>query len=531
MIFKGPKEWRWIWLGLLLIPSAYLSFMWPVFTDEIAWKWISSRLWWDDGYAVTLYPQCSVMGKVKVPALFLPVWALESSLYGLAPAILSLRYLGIFVLVLWGLVLWQLLKTISKLSQSDLRDLLALVASVCLMGGLPFLLVMNRPEQVLLLIATAMVWLPFLHPRDPLRKYGIGSSFVFLGLLFFSQHAKALFFLPLLLLAAWKLRLSKKIRIGVMFSLLVFSAQGYLFFVEHTQCNNHFIKAAFSKMMISPMALATAPAESLRAMVSNVLNFVDYVRNIHVLDTYPQHWLPTNYGFSMGAKFLNVLLDLFFVVWMTASCWGVFRNSVLRRQRDRSTEVSDLSLAMGIGLGGMAVFQSSKTFYDSALVLPLLIMMGSGVVEKRTLKLLSSIALGLATFSVALVCYRFWPNLHQEWRGVGRLVQQEYSVKPAYQKGLERRLIALSEKCGLQNTIGKKHLVMDDLTYPYFMKTQEPYHAVYVLGWWGKMSIENPIEFLKSKGSCGIISQCHWLPEELLSRAVRDDDLCCLPEF
>jgi hypothetical protein len=59
----------------------------------------------------------------------------------------------------------------------------------------------------------------------------------------------------------------------------------------------------------------------------------------------------------------------------------------------------------------------------------------------------------------------------------------------------------------------------------------EPYHAVYVLGWWGTMSIENPEEFLKKKSSAGLLAQCKWLPEPLLNKAIRDQDLCCLPAF
>jgi hypothetical protein len=89
----------------------------------------------------------------------------------------------------------------------------------------------------------------------------------------------------------------------------------------------------------------------------------------------------------------------------------------------------------------------------------------------------------------------------------------------------------LAAQCGIQNPIEKKHLVVDDLTYPYFIKTVEPYHAVYVLGWWGRMSIENPEEFLKKKSSAGLLSQCKWLPEPLLNKAIRDHDLCCLPAF
>jgi hypothetical protein len=41
----------------------------------------------------------------------------------------------------------------------------------------------------------------------------------------------------------------------------------------------------------------------------------------------------------------------------------------------------------------------------------------------------------------------------------------------------------------------------------------------------------HPEEFLKKKSSVGLLSQYKWLPEYLLNKAIRDQDLCCLPAF
>ena len=531
MTSSGSKRWLFWWLLFLLGPSAYLSLMSPVFTDEVAWKWITSRIALDGGTAISLYPQCTEVGPAKVPYLFTPIRSVESLLYGRSESIFLMRQLGVLFFLGVGILLWFYTRGVSRIRQLDAQETFVGTSAIGFLGVLPFLLTMNRPEQVLVLCLLSFAGLTFCEPKSTARKLILFAAFATLSLLFFSQHAKALFFLPFVSICLWSLRLGKKSRMFLMLFLIVCAAQCYVFFVQHTQCSNEFIKSAFSKMMISPSSILAAPKETVVRIFQNGIHVVDYLKTLLIVDVYPQEWLPTNYGFSIGAKILNGLILIFFLVWVLASAWGLLNGFRLSGRWVRPSRLGLIGLGIFVGIAGMSVFQSGKSFYDSALVIPLLAVVGVSSIDKRGIQFLGRGALVLATMSVCLVGYRFWPSLRNDWTGQSALSHQEYSVKSSYQRVIEDRALDLAAQCGIQNSSEKKHLVVDDLTYPYFIKTVEPYHAVYVLGWWGTMSIENPEEFLKKKSSAGLLSQCKWLPESLLNKAIRDHDLCCLPAF
>ena len=531
MSFRGVKGLQLVLIFGLLIPSVYFSVHLPIFTDEVAWKWITSRWWSDGGYSISLYPQCSISGQAKIPLMFVPVRIVDSLLYGTPRSIFLLRYIGVCFCFLWFMVLYRFIKVVSTVRQVNKMELLTVTLTISLFGVLPFILVMNRPEQILRLCMTTLVCLPLIDITNELKRFVIAMGFLFLSLMLFAQHAKSLFFLPVVVFTALNLKMSIRQRQVLLVTAMSFSIQGYLFFMEHTKCTNDFIKSAFGKMMISPETMLVSPTQAIGSMVANGLRFGDYVKGILFFDNYPEQWLPENYGFAFGTKILNVLMAMFFVAWVVASCWGIIRKSIWKREAGRGLFLSDLGLVVLLSLGGLAVCQTSKSFYESALVIPIVIVVGISCINIKVIQVLAKISLVLATASVCLVGYRFWPILKNDWTGESALSRQEYSVKSHYQRAIKDRALSLAARCGIQDSNIKRHLVVDDLTYPYFINTVEPYHAVYVLGWWGKMSIPSPDEFLKARNSSGVLSQCKWLPESMLGKAFREGDLCCLPTF
>lgn len=517
------QKWRIRWLILLFLPVAYWTFYLPVFTDEVAWKWLTSRLWLDDGRSITLYPQCQEVFSISHPFLFLPSRLIESLVYGAPFSLFHLRYIGWAVFFLCGVMFWLISKSISKVRGGDPVELMLVGGGVALLGVFPFVLVMNRPEQILLLCLLLFIWLPTIKARSVIRESVLTLGFLFVSTTLFAQHAKALFFLPVVLYSGWKLKITKAKRIASVVYVLVLALQCYLFFTELTHCENSFIRETLSKMMVSPAAFVKEPIITFQQLGRNGLQGGDYLKNILIVDEYPNQWLPTNYGFHWGAAVINGLIKLFGLAWIVATLWGV----LFEEQRYFLKTV----VGLGIGAVGLALFQTSKNFYESALWIPVVVLMGMMTINRKTLQFFGIGLLLLATLSVSMVIYRFGSHLRNEWSGTNELTKQDYSVNASYQRAIRSRVVKLAERCGLKNEPTLQHVILDDLTYPYFMKVRQPFHAVYVLGWWGRMSIYDPELFFRSRKSFGLLSQCKWLPDALLNKVVRDQDLCCVPSF
>jgi hypothetical protein len=392
-------------------------------------------------------------------------------------------------------------------------------------------MVVNRPEQPLLLILTLGLLLPIGRVSGRANHLWLTTASLFLVVLFFAQHAKALFFIPAWFVVLSSVGTPKWQRMFVCACGAWAAATCFSFFSRLTECKNDFVREAFSSMMISPKDLVQSPIQTATQMLSNGGHLFEYLDNVLFKNAYSLEWIPENYGLSQVAHLFNgvlfcfVGLVIFLILLQIFNDLRVGSEDPLVRYRNR------VSVALLVGVFGMSVFQTSNAFYESALVLPVLCLVGVLTFDARKIRFLMLMSGALAILSVVILSYRFNGIRQSEWAGDSPLVGQEHSVKVAYQEKIKGVIDRLSRECDLKDETSSKHLVVDDLTYPYFMKTREPYHAVYVLGWWGKMSIENPEEFLKEKGSGGLLSQCKWLPESLLGKAIRDQDLCCLRAF
>lgn len=531
MTFLGLRKIRLAWLFFLAIPILYFCFKCPIYSDEIAWKWLTSRFFLDGSSVLTLYPQCKESSSVPIPFLLVPWRVFEGWIYSKPESLLQIRTIGILVGLLIGFLLWRLAKKISVVRQMEVTQIRSVVFAMLLFGVLPFLLVMNRPEQNLVFCVIALVLLPLEKSQTKKRKVILGVGFLFVVLWMFSQHAKALFFLPVALTSYWFMASTKKNKVLGIALLLILTSQCYSFFTKHTECSNEALRASFRGMMVSPSDLVRDPAAALKTLSANVLNSSDYVQSVLFRNEYTLDWLPNNYGFSFGASLMNAVIGVFFLFYIVVSLGslaGAFKEAAKSREREY---LNFMSISLLISLLAFSLFQTGKNFYEAGLVIPIVMLIGVLNIGPEYLKRFAGVSTLIATASVILLCYRFKPNLNTSWNLGGPLIDQAHSIKVSYQREITDRVNQLADKCGLRKDNQVKHLVLDDLTYPFFVSTFQPYHATYVMGWWGKISIPDIENFLSQRESSGVLSQCKWLPDLLLKKAIRDGDLCCLPEF
>jgi len=511
-IFTSIDRGTSLFFFILLLFLLPLIWFVPLYTDEVAWKWLSARFLLDAGKTISLYPQCSLEFTNHLPVFFYPVFWLNSFLYGELGSLIFLRFGSLFSVLIIFLLLRQIFKELGK----------PFFTAPFVLGVLPFSFLLNRPEQMMLIGMLTVILISFQgagkvwHSLKWLVLLLFGSS------VFFGSHAKALFFLPVFLGCIAVSKPSKLFKALGTLGVSVLGASCFQYFSAVTKCSNPVISEIFTGMMISPEALFADPGGALNQITKNLWGSGKYFSSHFFTDRYILEWLPENYGFSVGARALNFAFGFFWLAMGFALIVKLFKS-----------QGKGLWIARWIGLGfcGLAAFQSSKSFYDSPFLMVLLWVSVGISFTSEELNFIKVPTRVLASLSLILLCYRFYPVLKQSWYTPGPLPNQNHSIKIAYSSEIKERVSRLRQKCKIAEAKSLKHFIVDDLTYPYFWQSQEPYHAIYVTGWWGEESISDLEGFFSERKVPGYLAQCHWLPPRLRSRAIRDRDLCCLAEF
>lgn len=503
-----------LWLSVVFLFTACLPLLYfsPIYTDEVAWKWLSARYFLDGGKTLSLYPQCVKEFGDYLPVLFYPSFRLYGFLYGALESLHILK-MGSFVSI--SLIFILLTLVLGKIKKS-------VVIAPLLFGVLPFSFMLNRPEQVMLIGVLLAIYLSLKDWKTSASKALGFLGFILGAELFFSSHAKSLFFLPVFLACLHVSCFSKILKaLGIVFvGFLGLSC--FQYFSSLTQCQNPAILALLSKVMMAPDLILSDPWGAMIQAQTNLVSLGRYVTENVFKNRYPMEWLPENYGFSWGTSGINWLIGIFWISVLIL----VFVRGIRFKGK-----VKWLFRALLLSLFTLGILQSSKSFYEGPLVLTLLWLCGSISLSSSDWQRLKVPARILACLSLALLSYRFYPVLRNSWSAPGPLPNQNHSVKIAYSKEIKSRVKALSERCNVKTDESVWHLVVDDLTYPYFWQTKEPYHAVYVTGWWGRESIPDFQKFFEEKQVAGYLAQCHWLAPELRRKALRDKELCCLRSF
>jgi hypothetical protein len=108
----------------------------------------------------------------------------------------------------------------------------------------------------------------------------------------------------------------------------------------------------------------------------------------------------------------------------------------------------------------------------------------------------------------------------------GYLNDQSYSLSIRGFSKLKLDIIGAANKCGIGEKGRPSGLLVDDLTYFAFMQSYLPQHQLGVSLWKG--SITDPIAYLRSRNSDGIIVGCRYLSDDLRRRAKSQGEFCCL---
>jgi len=105
---------------------------------------------------------------------------------------------------------------------------------------------------------------------------------------------------------------------------------------------------------------------------------------------------------------------------------------------------------------------------------------------------------------------------------------QHWSVPLYGYEGERARMMGVARQCHLPEPAQAGGVMLDDATYFAYMQSALPQHQLAILSPRLRGSISDPLAYLASRGSSGILMRCADLPADLRARAHGDGRYCCM---
>lgn len=534
--FRSPSKTIYLLLSLAFLMtflvSIWMAFYTPIYPDELFWKIIASRLQADDGKLVYLFAQCHQGQWIDAPWTWYPAMWINSWLFEDASQTSDLRVHGWTVFLIL-LMLWTcLLRHKSGLGWFD--SFLA-VSAVLSIGMMPFLMVLARPEQPLLLLLTISLLTVLIKPPEMRVGWGRGLlytlGFALIGILMAATHPKGLFLFPVLLVLAWRQVRSLSL---MFFLVLVLGLAAYdtqQVWQLRTSCPEFpGLMKMLQSLTLRPGVFFSDPVGFIKAGVVNVLAFGNYIASIEFRQSYISSWMPAAaVDWTVAHPLVQIANTL---IWLPpVMAVAIIGTNVLATRRSFNWPVALIWFTLSMAIVTIAALQMAKNFYEASMIWPLILLLTIFSFDKPlakptgpAIRIFLSILMGAALVS-GIVRFDRFGDVTQDWRKL-RSEQTERS---------EQRNEALQDFARQQCQIGDdaKRLVLDKDSYQSFWKHEQPIFLDYAAGWWGAES--DIRQTLRDRQVGGLVSKCERVPEVLRPFMIQDSDrsgatggFCCL---
>lgn len=513
--------------------TAALGALVPVYTDEINWKVATHRLLLD-GFRITYnFPQCTGFA-LPPPPLLVPGALLDAFMVRTLRSPVELRVAGLLSCVL---SLAGMAALARRAWACTWLTAAASITAAATLGVLPLMLVLDRPEQGLvvsiLLCVGAAIALP---PRVVVRYRTLlaaGHLLVFTCAL--AHSPRALFFTPVYLVAGW-LSTTGRWRAVFVAVALAAAAQTHRFWTAHLICPEEpELAAAIGGVTLSPSAALADPWRFLRELCASIAGSWRYVEHTTFARRYTANWLPS--AAETGAPgIVNAGIGLSWAVILAVAAAGTAMSWRADRAARRLSPASAILGALLFSVAGFCAMQRVKLFYGAAIVLPVVLLSATLAAPHlfarvsrpaRRGLLLALFVASAASQTALLALGRRWAGT---WTQPGSPAGQPLSVSVVGYGQQRARILALASRCGISPAGAHRHLLLDELTLYPFWQSPQPYQVFYVspvYDWGG--SHPDLLQILARGGSTGVVAQCRGLPRELTRLGVSDEGLCCVP--
>jgi hypothetical protein len=536
---------------ILALVSFGMALLLPVYTDEILWKMIQGRLGYD-GFEVrsgTMVPTCGPDAFTS-PVLMLPFRLLDTLMYQWISKPLTIRLVGVGFFIVWLLGTWLLLQRFVPLADR-LKIAGALVAFVTL-GVMPFLMVISRPEQSLLIGITVLLVICVGErppPRRSLSREAIVAVVLVCGsAMLLATHQRAMFALPLIVLAAFKLLYRRSVIAVIMFAITFFAVTAYNDWTIRWACPDD--ASASSLFEMESIALAAGSGhlhpyfEQLMKMLLYHPAHFFFLSQIGFLSSHMSDIIP-GYPWDWVGVPLTLAVAAFLGV-MSACGLCAFFTVLMQTFRQHRVSIQASALASVWALLFASLFARAwRHSYEEILVEPLLCLVSilsiwlarnqirgwlGEVCFRRITHSGFSILLWLSIVSQVALIAGYFRYAVGSWATPGYPQGQKWSVANFGYGQLRTQIIETAARCGIDPSHAH-HLVVDELTYFALRHAQQPFLMTYLdRNHWGS-GIKDLRALLTQQQSAGMVVGCQWVPSPLRSEITVNGPFCCIPAF
>jgi hypothetical protein len=523
-----------------LIASLLVAVLVPVYTDEIGWR-LQMRAA-IDGVDIMFNDICGPNTLARPPWFMMPArWFSAGANLVLADP-LFVRAAGVVCAALW-IGLFLVLTGRMERDANRRARMQVILLSLLGMGLLPFLLVLSRPEQPVLLATTAIILLALL-PLPPRNATGWTWAKVALTLVLatiaMSYHLKGvLYSVVALVCLAVCARGSGTVLPRVIggITMLALTASAAQYWTGRFQCPGDAKLAAMlaGENIAAVVAQGGSPADLIQQAVrgANPFNYV----GLAIPNQWPMsNWIPP----EMFSGQITGVVGLFLLAgWLAAfvltfvALAGHFKHAGWRGLAEPRVPIVFAIFGCVLVWGAS---QLNKNVYEGAHVLPLLLLAFALAWSLPTADRVGSSRAGavlpLAFVSAALIGQVLvlgtsaLPMLRAA-QDPGYPERQPFSVSltgyGAVRQDIDRAL-AMS---GMPSGRPLRRVLIDDLTYLALQQHRLPLHRLGVLSTWNG-SIGDPVAYLRSRNSDGVVVGCRYLPSDMLAAASRSGEICAV---
>ncbi|WP_353227448.1 hypothetical protein [Novosphingobium sp.] len=514
----------------------------PVYTDEIGWRF-QERAAVDHGVDIAFSDLCGPNSLGHAPWFMMPArWYSAMANQAFADP-WFVRVEGVLCAGLWAMLLWWLIVRLTG-TRAQARPLHALAFALLGLGLLPFLLVMSRPEQPVMLamtmaIITAFAPLPRLGERTAAWVKSV--VIVLLVTIAASYHLKGVLYAPVALAAiavgasgrrTW---LPRGVGIGLVVTITLAAAH---YWVDRFRCTagDPLLAAHYAHENVASLLTGSHPASGLLLQLASGLNPLNYVA-LAMADNRPMsHWVPD--GLFPPALLIAVNL-LVLISWIVVV--GLALRALVRFVADtglRALAQPRVLIALAIAACVMVwgASQLRRNVYEAAHVLPMLVLFA---VLCLTLprrdpdgtaafpRWLAGAAALFAVISQAALAFVLLPPLIAAARVPGYLDGQPFSVSVGGYAQIRRDIARAMDQAGMPRDRRLNRLLVDDVTYLALQTDTLPLHRLGVLEVWNG-SITDPVDYLRRHNSDGVVVGCRYLPPAMRAGAARAGEICAI---
>jgi hypothetical protein len=541
----GNRDWtrlaaRLAFAAFLL--SLLTGLVLPVYTDEIGWR-MQLRAGIDGGLDRMLNDMCGPNTIAPPPWFMMPLRYVTGWLNVTFASPLYVRAMGVLCALGWAWLLRQLIIRLSA-NEQQRHVLTALFFALLGMGILPIMLTMSRPEQAILLAFTgALLLASKAVPRDAETPIGLAwvwpLAIAALGIFALSSHLKGILIAPLIFLCIALAGRGKHTRIpriaaALLFGVLTLQAAHY--WVDRFRCPDDPVMAA--RLARENTVTALAGRTDWGRVAQEALHRADpnhYIARAEARPVPTSFWLPSDRITEQQMVLRYVPMNF---AWNAAMLLGLacLVMALRRSWRERRIDIGAAAPPVMAGLvlvWGMS--QQTKNDYEIIVMLPLIALACLLSITAIRWTPRSTRQLGFAAMLIVAISLigqidiarRFLPPLAQAAAKPGYVAGQDTSLSAFGYSTIKRDVLATARLCGIGARRRARHVLVDDASYFALADSWQPMHSLSVLGQWHG-SIKDPLAYLASRGSDGMVVGCRSLSAELLARAKRNGDFCCI---